>query len=227
MLSERSRGVLDDERRLALLHCVLCHHGPASAPGGRFASTEALALYRLNARRRGDQGRAGARARRRLRRRPSPATPRAVPPARAVRVQARGCGRASHADTTERTTRNPTVARCGVRIGADWRTARTLSAGPQACALHRAAGSDAPHASERRTVRALSPTRHPSSRSRVGRARTTERGDARARIGCVVKQPRGAAPWRSRSGQTSPAPGATWASAGSRPRWSSSSTATT
>jgi 3'-5' exoribonuclease len=49
MLSERAAGVLDESRRLALLHCVLCHHGPASAPGGRFASTEALALYRLNA----------------------------------------------------------------------------------------------------------------------------------------------------------------------------------
>jgi 3'-5' exoribonuclease len=49
MLSEGAAGVLDDSRRLALLHCVLCHHGPASAPGGRFASTEALALYRLNA----------------------------------------------------------------------------------------------------------------------------------------------------------------------------------
>jgi 3'-5' exoribonuclease len=49
LLSERAAGVLDDSRRLALLHCVLCHHGPASAPGGRFASTEALALYRLNA----------------------------------------------------------------------------------------------------------------------------------------------------------------------------------
>jgi 3'-5' exoribonuclease len=48
LLSERAAGVLDDSRRLALLHCVLCHHGPASAPGGRFASTEALALYRLN-----------------------------------------------------------------------------------------------------------------------------------------------------------------------------------
>jgi 3'-5' exoribonuclease len=40
---------LDDERLLALLHCVLCHHGPSAAPGGRFASPEALALYRLNA----------------------------------------------------------------------------------------------------------------------------------------------------------------------------------
>jgi len=38
--------VVDEQRRLALLHCVLCHHG---APGGRFASAEALALYRLNA----------------------------------------------------------------------------------------------------------------------------------------------------------------------------------
>ncbi len=40
---------LDPERELALLHCVLAHHGPSSAPGGRFASAEALALYRLNA----------------------------------------------------------------------------------------------------------------------------------------------------------------------------------
>jgi 3'-5' exoribonuclease len=48
LLSARS-GALDDERRLALLHCVLCHHGPSMAPGGRFASAEALALYRLNA----------------------------------------------------------------------------------------------------------------------------------------------------------------------------------
>jgi 3'-5' exoribonuclease len=49
MISERAAGVLDESRRLALLHCVLCHHGPSTAPGGRFASTEALALYRLNA----------------------------------------------------------------------------------------------------------------------------------------------------------------------------------
>ncbi len=48
ILSEFGRG-LDDERLLALLHCVLVHHGPSSAPGGRFASAEALALYRLNA----------------------------------------------------------------------------------------------------------------------------------------------------------------------------------
>ena len=37
------------ERRLGLLHCVLCHHGPDAAPGRRFGSPEALALYRLNA----------------------------------------------------------------------------------------------------------------------------------------------------------------------------------
>ena len=49
MLSERGAGVLDEERRLALLHCVLSHHGVGSAPGARFASPEALALYRLNA----------------------------------------------------------------------------------------------------------------------------------------------------------------------------------
>jgi 3'-5' exoribonuclease len=48
LLSERS-GALDEERRLALLHCVLCHHGPEAAPGRRFGSVEALALYRLNA----------------------------------------------------------------------------------------------------------------------------------------------------------------------------------
>jgi 3'-5' exoribonuclease len=37
------------ERHVALLHCVLCHHGPDAAPGRRFGSAEALALYRLNA----------------------------------------------------------------------------------------------------------------------------------------------------------------------------------
>jgi 3'-5' exoribonuclease len=48
MIAERSTG-LDEGRRLALLHCILSHHGPSSAPGGRFASAEALALFRLNA----------------------------------------------------------------------------------------------------------------------------------------------------------------------------------
>jgi 3'-5' exoribonuclease len=40
---------LDGERRLALEHCVILHHGPDQASGQRFASPEALALYRLNA----------------------------------------------------------------------------------------------------------------------------------------------------------------------------------
>jgi 3'-5' exoribonuclease len=51
LISDRAGGLdtLDEGRRLALLHCVLAHHGPGSAPGGRFASAEALALFRLNA----------------------------------------------------------------------------------------------------------------------------------------------------------------------------------
>ena len=49
LLDARSRDVLDEERRLALAHCVLTHHGPDAAPQRRFASLEAIALYRLNA----------------------------------------------------------------------------------------------------------------------------------------------------------------------------------
>jgi 3'-5' exoribonuclease len=45
LLEPRMDG-LDAERRLALLHCVLTHHG---ADHNRFGSPEALALYRLNA----------------------------------------------------------------------------------------------------------------------------------------------------------------------------------
>lgn len=48
MLAERG-GALDDERRLALAHCLLCHHGPSSGAGRRPQSAEAVALYRLNA----------------------------------------------------------------------------------------------------------------------------------------------------------------------------------
>jgi 3'-5' exoribonuclease len=45
-----ARGAaMPDDRRLALAHCVLTHHGPDPAPGRRFGSPEALALYRLNA----------------------------------------------------------------------------------------------------------------------------------------------------------------------------------
>jgi 3'-5' exoribonuclease len=48
LLDERA-GDLSEDRRLALAHCVLTHHGPEGAPGRRFGSPEALALYRLNA----------------------------------------------------------------------------------------------------------------------------------------------------------------------------------
>jgi 3'-5' exoribonuclease len=48
VIAEHMPAVLDGEPRLALEHCVLLHHGPESASGQRFASPEALALYRLN-----------------------------------------------------------------------------------------------------------------------------------------------------------------------------------
>lgn len=48
LLEPRMAG-LPADRRVALLHCVLCHHGPDGAPGRRFGSPEALALQRLNA----------------------------------------------------------------------------------------------------------------------------------------------------------------------------------
>ena len=48
MLEARAGG-MSAEKRLALGHCVLTHHGADAAPGRRFGSPEALALYRLNA----------------------------------------------------------------------------------------------------------------------------------------------------------------------------------
>jgi 3'-5' exoribonuclease len=48
-LLEPRMGGLAPERRVALLHCVLTHHGADAAPGRRFGSPEALALHRLNA----------------------------------------------------------------------------------------------------------------------------------------------------------------------------------
>jgi 3'-5' exoribonuclease len=42
-------GAMDEERRLALAHCVLTHHGADAAPNRRFGSAEALALHRINA----------------------------------------------------------------------------------------------------------------------------------------------------------------------------------
>jgi 3'-5' exoribonuclease len=49
LLRERRVPSLPHERMLALAHCVLCHHGPDAAPGRRFGSPEAIALFRLNA----------------------------------------------------------------------------------------------------------------------------------------------------------------------------------
>ncbi|HSZ13767.1 MAG TPA: HD domain-containing protein [Solirubrobacteraceae bacterium] len=49
VLGEHMPATLGGERRLALEHCVMLHHGPDGASGQRFASPEALALYRLNA----------------------------------------------------------------------------------------------------------------------------------------------------------------------------------
>jgi 3'-5' exoribonuclease len=49
LLGEHLPRTITSERRLALEHCVLLHHGPEAAAGQRFASAEALALYRLNA----------------------------------------------------------------------------------------------------------------------------------------------------------------------------------
>jgi 3'-5' exoribonuclease len=49
VLAEHLPAALDGERRLALEHCVIMHHGPEAAAGQRFASPEALALHRLNA----------------------------------------------------------------------------------------------------------------------------------------------------------------------------------
>jgi 3'-5' exoribonuclease len=48
MLRDRC-GSLERSRWLALSHCVLTHHGADRAPARRFASAEALALFRLNA----------------------------------------------------------------------------------------------------------------------------------------------------------------------------------
>ncbi len=50
MVDAAAQG-LDPELRLALVNCVLSHHGPPDGPRGRerFATPEALALYRINA----------------------------------------------------------------------------------------------------------------------------------------------------------------------------------
>jgi 3'-5' exoribonuclease len=48
MLEARA-GAMSAAKRLALVHCVLTHHGPDGAPGRRFGLPEAVALHRLNA----------------------------------------------------------------------------------------------------------------------------------------------------------------------------------
>jgi 3'-5' exoribonuclease len=47
LLEARAAGMSPDKRH-ALVHCVLTHHGPDAAPGRRFALAEAVALHRLN-----------------------------------------------------------------------------------------------------------------------------------------------------------------------------------
>ncbi len=49
LIAERcaSTGV-PEAKALALLHCVLGHHGPDGLPARRFGSAEALALFRIN-----------------------------------------------------------------------------------------------------------------------------------------------------------------------------------
>jgi 3'-5' exoribonuclease len=49
LIARHAPASLDPERRLALEHCVLLHHGPDAAAGRRFAAAEALALHRCNA----------------------------------------------------------------------------------------------------------------------------------------------------------------------------------
>jgi 3'-5' exoribonuclease len=49
LIAARVPPELQDERRLGLEHCVIVHHGPDPGSSQRFASAEALALYRLNA----------------------------------------------------------------------------------------------------------------------------------------------------------------------------------
>jgi 3'-5' exoribonuclease len=49
LIAEHLPAQLDADRRLALEHCVMLHHGAEAGAGQRFLSPEALALFRLNA----------------------------------------------------------------------------------------------------------------------------------------------------------------------------------
>ena len=59
---EAHAGALPDDRRLALLHCVLGHHGPDALPGRRFAIRRGARALPAQRARRERQGRARARA---------------------------------------------------------------------------------------------------------------------------------------------------------------------
>ncbi|HST56631.1 MAG TPA: HD domain-containing protein [Solirubrobacteraceae bacterium] len=48
LIAKYAPAALDAERRLKLEHCVITHHGARSTSAQRFASAEAVALYRLN-----------------------------------------------------------------------------------------------------------------------------------------------------------------------------------
>jgi 3'-5' exoribonuclease len=49
LLAPRYPSSLAASRRLALEHCIVAHHGPEALATARFASAEAVALYRCNA----------------------------------------------------------------------------------------------------------------------------------------------------------------------------------
>jgi 3'-5' exoribonuclease len=49
LIAQHAPPALSLERRLALEHCVIAHHGADGSGQARFSSAEALALYRLNA----------------------------------------------------------------------------------------------------------------------------------------------------------------------------------
>lgn len=48
LIAEHAPASLSAGRRLALEHCVICHHGAEGGSAQRFASPEAIALFRLN-----------------------------------------------------------------------------------------------------------------------------------------------------------------------------------
>ena len=49
LIATHAPQALSAERRVAVEHCVIVHHGADAASGQRFGSPEALALFRLNA----------------------------------------------------------------------------------------------------------------------------------------------------------------------------------